>query len=277
MAIILGKGSIEMGRPTKEETKSRLKMFISKEVEEKTDKAVVTGNEIVKSAGSVELTKAEKVEANKRYKDKLFEFKTREREHNRNELLLKYDIGEFVADVLESPKKYGTHAAEELSTDLNMHVDSVRLLHRYYLRYNRETVEKKLVPACMSWSAVQALISVADPKVRSAVETKAIKDGLSRDEIRDEVKKINSNDAKAKAAIGETKDKRGGLHDTSAFRNCQNAAIEMIPKLQQYADACDNMKTVTDPDHAQRLDAHRESAFKALEELSVALQQVLKR
>lgn len=261
-----------MVKPTKEETKSKLKMFASKEGEA----PVVTGNEIVKSSGSVELTKAEKVEANKRYKDKIFEFKTREREHNRTELLLKYDIGEFVADVLEGPKKYGTHAAEELSTDLGMHVDSVRLLHRYYLRYNRETVEKKLVPACMSWSAVQALISVADPKIRSAVETKAIKEGLSRDEIREEVKRVNEDDKTKATETGETKDRRGGLHDTAAFRNCENAAIEMIPKLQQYMDACDNMKTVTDPARSERLDKQRASARTALEEMDDLLQKVLK-
>lgn len=237
----------------------------------------VPAGAIVKASDKpMELTKVEKVEANKRYKEKLSEFKEREKEHNRSELLLKYDYGEFVADVFDDPRKYGSHAAEELAKDMSSHPDTIRLLHRFYMRYSRETVENKLVPQNVPWSTVQALVSVDDPKLRGILETKAIKEKMTREDVRDEVKRVNEEAKSQAAALGNTKDRRGGLHDTAAFRNCENAALEMIKKLQQYLDACDNMKSITDPDKLTKLNDYQSRVKEALTEVVGLLNRALK-
>jgi len=210
-----------------------------------------------------ELTPEDRKVANKLFKAKAKELIARATENNKHDLLLKYDVGEFAAKVFTT-KTYGDHSAEEIAKELDVHQDTVRMYHRFYCRYSREKVEK-FAELKMSWSLIYPMISVEDDAKRAELEDKASK-GMTRDEMREEAKAANKEANEAADADGKKRDKRGGLQDAQAFRNCKKAADDMCSKIDQYLDACTNLKNITSPDKLENLANKREEVREGLVE-----------
>jgi len=221
------------------------------------------------------LSKDEKATADKLYYEQIKLLKNEETDTLEKMLLLYWKYGQFAADLFNDPRKYGNRVAEDLGRDLQLHPDTIRAYHRFYMQYTLEKV-KESAREGMRWRAIESLIKVRDPKQRAKLEGRVAAKQLSSEELREAVKEANEDTREKAKKKGEKVDRRGGLHDAAAFRNCSNTCAEMSRKLDQYMDACINLKTMEDEERAKKLAALKAGTKEDLKKIAAKLQRALK-
>lgn len=217
---------------------------------------MVSPEEVAKSEAELPpLDAIEKEEGDQRYHQEICRLKEAEYSAMGCAVELRWQQGEFLDKLLMQPGKYGNRTVLSVAFDLRVSESAVRGWHRFYKRYTREALDNAKA-LNLSWRAIQTLSSLVDVDERKRLELKVADNKLNSDQLRDEVKRINSVEKEKKVKKGEKVENRGGPRIKPAIANligfCENfqrkiakamTAIEGMPALAP--DAYDEMRALT--------------------------------
>jgi len=248
------------------------------------------GRELVKKGQDIEvITPAEQEEGDKRFKLKVVELIVEEKDVTKALLYHHWRKGQFVEDLLGSPKKYGNHTIDDLYKPFGIGKSTLGSWHRFYLKYQKEEDMKKLVDSGANWRDVSNVLSVEDEKQRADLLKKRLTCELSSDELAKRVSEINKEakeEAKAKAKAekkrkpkakkveGELTNKEAkGLLNT--IRSANSIVLTATSTMDDFKEAYDEFQKLEESKFKSDIQAALQDSFKNVAILSKKLLFIL--
>ena len=232
--------------------------------------------ELSKPAQEMEpISPKQKEEGDKIYVQKVIYFQGKELETLQNILLLHWEKGSFVADLLRSPAKFGNITLEGFAKDMKVSTQAVRSWHRFFVIYPNKDDVDRLVRLKLPWRGIQALLAGdMTPVDRKMMETKLAKNEIDSNELKTKVQEMNRETRKTKKARGEKTEKRGGNPPSSALKNLVGGVEFLSKRLTKGIAALDDIKDFKGRSLKRSLEA-RKLAVERVKELQPKIDRFL--
>ena len=218
--------------------------------------------------GKLALTDKQKKDGDKRYWALVEETQKEEREAFKIVLMSYWKRGQRVASLLEKPRNYGNHTAENFGKDVRPKKPysdiEVRKWHRFFLLYDLPKVTKAIDQG-VPWRGIQALLGVEDEKRRDELQ-KQLSEGQikSSDDLREIVRKENVVSRTAATRAGKRTENRGGLAVSTVYRNMLGFLNELGHKLDDFTEACKRHDKAPVNAESSQAESRRKECAKAL-------------
>lgn len=151
-------------------------------------------------------------------------------------LLMYWDRGNFVNNLLAKPKKYGNKTVEQFAADVDASPSSIYKCKECAQTYTRERVIE-LSGRKMTWRDTVKLLSVKSVDERTKLEDSLLAGDIDTDDLSDAVKKLNRADKDQRAQAGEKVDRRGGASLKTTFNSTQQMSEKLQEKLSDFREA----------------------------------------
>jgi hypothetical protein len=185
-----------------------------------------------------------------RFNQKVEYFTKKDRKIREDIITSHWEKGEFVAELLDSPDKYGKSTAEYFGQSIGYDVESVRAFHRLYKAFPDVKSLDPYIEMKVSWRDLNYTLSIQDHTKRKELLTNLVNGEISRQDMQETVKQLNKKTKVEAVKRGHKVDNRGGISPAVVFRSTTSMADGLTRKLDEVVEALREVNKM--PDEAKR-------------------------
>lgn len=217
------------------------------------------------------LSPVEQAEGDKRYKDRIEELRSEEKNITKSVLYHHWRKGQFANEIKMNPEKYGNHTIADLRDDFHVGEQTLHSWHLFYIKYDSEKKVEELAARGANWRDVHGLLSLEDEKTREELLQKRVKNELDSEDLLEQVKKINAknreaNKAKRKAAKKKTPTEKAQAKAAervlSTVRQTNGILLTMASTMDDFKEAYDEFYTLEESKLKSDIQAALQDSFK---------------
>jgi hypothetical protein len=237
-------------------------------------KTTSTGLAVVSQHPPAALTEADSNAADKRYKERLESFRSKDKENLGSILRNNWDKGKFLVELLDEPAKYGNRTVEMFSKDLNISKELAYSYKRFNEKYTLQQV-KEASESLTSWHVIYNLLSVSDVETRENLQARVSKENMSADALKASIKSLNK-EAKEKAEKeGKPVDKRGGASVSVIFKSTASLCIDVCRKIDEFQSGLQDFYGMENNEQKKEVVVRYKDTIKALQATHKKIEAIL--
>jgi hypothetical protein len=220
------------------------------------------------------LTADEITQGEKAFQEKIRMFLDGETKCRLGVLMLNWDKGNFIIDMMNDPKTYANHTPADSAKALGVSESSAFKYRKFASTYSKEKV-MELAQAGVNWFDVALLLSLPAPEKREGLEAKLMhpdpKKRITHDELKERVKEINVKEKTAARAKGAKVSERGGVRPIVTIRSFETTAQALVDKQKDFKDAYTQFRDMEEGQSKSETKDALKTAFATIKTLGAAL------
>lgn len=222
------------------------------------------------------LSTEQKEAGEKLWREKIAFFKSEDNKAWTNVLMLHWQKGKFVGELLNAPQKYNNHVVKEFADAIGVSEPAVYS----YLHFSRKKDEeqvKQLAEMKMSWRNISYLLSIEDDKVFDTFIKQIAAGKITSDELPKKVREYNMGVAsKAKSKGKKTDGRKGNIQSLRSIKTTISLCVDMVTALDLIKTVIKEADKIADEKNKSDVKTAIRGLWRPLRDVSDKLEAVMK-